>query len=162
MHLRFIIRSDSWFENHCPNSVIVASCCNSFPKCTTSPMNVRPRHWLQQNMIWISKHVLKFISLFACRVYGSQGGYHDMDSPVSQKTGYDASIFFHQYDHANGNALLVFYCLHYYHLFALDWRSPSGSAMSISSTTIFVCTAPQLYATEKLSYQSDSWLILGM
>jgi len=72
-------------------------------------------------MIRISKPVLKFISLFACHVYGSQGGYHNMmDGPVSQKTEYDASIFFHQYDHANGNALLVFYCVHYYRLFALD------------------------------------------
>lgn len=115
------------------------------------------------DMIQIFKHVFNFISLFACRVYESQGGYHKMmDGPVSQKTGYDASIFFHQYDHANGNALLVFYCMHYYHLFALDWQSPTGSTMSISSTTTFLCTAPRLYATEKLSYRSDSWLILGM
>jgi len=80
-----------------------------------------------------------------------------MDGPVSQKTEYDASIFFHQYDHANGNALLVFYCVHYYRLFALDWQTPSGSTMSISSTTIFLRTAPRLYAIEKLSYQFDSW-----
>ncbi|KAK2395235.1 hypothetical protein QL285_056984 [Trifolium repens] len=61
-----------------------------------------------------------------------------IDCQVSQKTRYDASILYHQSNHANGNALLAFGCRNYYHPFTLHCHSPSGTTLSISRTTIYL------------------------